>query len=172
MGICGSDAKCDILMNTLQFDFALNYKSNDFESHLSDVLGTTGCDVYFDNVGGSISESVLKHTNFNARVPICGQIASYETDVSYDSLVSSEHTSLTNPELFEHLKTKQVKRFRYLVLDYEEHFDVALEVLRKLYDNKNLVALETQTQGFRPHEAFVNMMNGENVGKAIVKLLL
>ena len=67
-----------MLTETLGFDVAINYKSPEFESHLSDTLNVS--------VGGSVSESVLQYANLNARVPICGQIASYEQNISRDEL--------------------------------------------------------------------------------------
>ena len=169
VGICGSDEKCDVLTETLGFDAAINYKSLEFESHLSDTLSDSGFDVYFDSVGGSISESVLQYANLNARVPICGQIASYEQNISYDALVSSDE-HFTSSKLRDHLRSQQVERFRYLVLDYEDHFEDAMTRLKMLCENGELIPLESVTEGFRPHEAFVDMMNGKNIGKAVVKI--
>jgi len=169
VGICGSDEKCKILEKTLQFDVALNYKSPDFEKHLFDALSDSGFDIYFDSVGGTVSESVLRYANTNAQVPICGQIAQYETNVSYDSLVSSD-AHFSDAELRKFLQSQNVSRFRYLVLDYEEHFASALDELKSLCSNEKITALETRTQGFHPHDAFVDMMAGKNLGKAIIKI--
>ena len=36
-----------------------------------------GIDVYFDNVGGKMLESVLNHVNRYARIPLCGMISQY-----------------------------------------------------------------------------------------------
>ena len=169
VGICGSEEKCKMLTETLGFDVAINYKSPEFESHLSDTLNVSGFDVYFDSVGGSVSESVLQYANLNARVPICGQIASYEQNISYDELVSSDE-HFTSSKLRDHLRSQQVERFRYLVLDYEDHFEDSLTRLKMLCKNGEVIPLESVTKGFRPHEAFVDMMNGKNIGKAVVKI--
>ena len=34
-------------------------------------------DVYFENVGGTIADEVMKHLNRHARIPVCGTISNY-----------------------------------------------------------------------------------------------
>ena len=169
VGICGSEEKCKILTETLGFDVAINYKSPEFESCLSEALNDSGFDVYFDSVGGLVSERVLQYANLNARIPICGQIASYEQNISYDSLVSSDK-HFSSSKLRDHLRSQRVERFRYLVLDYKDFFQDALNRLKLLCRDEKILPLESVTEGFRPHEAFVDMMSGKNIGKAVIKI--
>ena len=51
VGIAGSDAKIDYLLNELGFDAAVNYKKESFWDDLSNAV-PDGVDIYFDNVGG------------------------------------------------------------------------------------------------------------------------
>jgi len=76
VGIAGSDEKCRWLTETLGFDAAINYRTED----LGEALKRTcpkGIDVYFENVGGKTLEAVLEHININARIPVCGMISTY-----------------------------------------------------------------------------------------------
>ena len=49
---------------------------DDFAEALASAL-PDGVDVYFENVGGAISDEVFKHLNRFARIPVCGAISSY-----------------------------------------------------------------------------------------------
>src|SRR4029079_9541854 len=39
-----------------------------------------GVDVYFDNVGGEITDAVMRRLALNARLAICGQISTYHAN--------------------------------------------------------------------------------------------
>jgi NADPH-dependent curcumin reductase len=76
VGITGSDEKCQCLTQELGFDEAINYKTEDLETALARSC-PNGIDVYFDNVGGSILDTVLTKVNLHARIPVCGLISTY-----------------------------------------------------------------------------------------------
>ena len=59
IGICGTDEKCNYLTEELNFDFAINYKTTKDIAKQIQTLCPAGIDVYFDNVGGEISNEVL-----------------------------------------------------------------------------------------------------------------
>ena len=59
IGICGTDEKCNYLTEELNFDFAVNYKTTKDIAKQIQTLCPAGIDVYFDNVGGEISNEVL-----------------------------------------------------------------------------------------------------------------
>lgn len=58
IGICGTDEKCRYLTEELNFDFAINYKTTKNIAKQIQTLCPAGIDVYFDNVGGEISNEV------------------------------------------------------------------------------------------------------------------
>ena len=166
VGIAGSAAKCARLVGELGFDAAVCYRDGDFAAQLG-VACPAGVDVYMDNVGGAVSDAVLRLANDGCRIPICGQIAHYDEDVPYSTLVSEQGVS---PELRELLAARGAERGRFLVLDYAAQWEDALQQLGELVLGGELAAPETVTRGFDPGRAFCEMMGGANVGKAIVVL--
>jgi NADPH:quinone reductase len=74
VGSAGSQAKVDYLLGELGFDAAFNYKEvKDYAAKLQEAC-PQGIDVYFDNVGGPLTDAVFTQINVHARVVVCGQI--------------------------------------------------------------------------------------------------
>ncbi|XP_056151749.1 prostaglandin reductase 2 isoform X2 [Lampris incognitus] len=63
VGICGSDEKCSMLVDKLGFSAAINYRQEDVPTRLRECC-PDGIDVYFDNVGGPISDAVIAQRVF------------------------------------------------------------------------------------------------------------
>lgn len=64
VGICGTDEKCQTLVSQLGFTAAINYKKGDISRALRDTC-PNGVDIYFDNVGGPISDTVISQVSLN-----------------------------------------------------------------------------------------------------------
>src|SRR6266852_5867941 len=76
VGIAGGPEKCKYITKELNFDAAVDYKSEDVKKALQNHC-PKGVDVYFDNVGGEILDAVLTQLARGARIPICGAIPQY-----------------------------------------------------------------------------------------------
>ena len=77
VGIAGTDEKVDRLKNKFGLDAAINYKNN---KNLLNELKTAcpnGVDVYFDNVGGEVSDAVFYLTNNFCRIDKCFYIIDF-----------------------------------------------------------------------------------------------
>jgi NADPH-dependent curcumin reductase len=74
IGTAGGRSKCDWLVNEAHFDPAIDYKSEDVGTRLSELC-PNGIDVFFDNVGGEVLNEVLARINLNARIVLCGSIS-------------------------------------------------------------------------------------------------
>ena len=81
VGVCGSDAKAQILTDRLGFDACVNYKEDDFRQALK-AATPDGVDVYassFDNTGGDILGAALRRLNIGGRIACCGVVSQYDT---------------------------------------------------------------------------------------------
>ena len=76
VGIAGGAEKCRFLVEELGFDGAIDYKNEDLAAGLKREC-PKGIDVFFDNVGGEILDTVLTRIAFKARIVLCGAISQY-----------------------------------------------------------------------------------------------
>ena len=115
IGIAGGKEKCDWLKD-IGVDDVIDYKNSDVHKELPKVV-ENGVDIYFDNVGGKILETVLELININARVLLCGGISS-----GYDATRPAD-----GPNNLFSLIIKRAKMQGFLVLDYLPKSEKALE---------------------------------------------
>lgn len=73
VGICGSDEKCRTLVEDLGFTVTINYHLEDVAAKLRECC-PDGIDVYFDNVGGAISDTVISQVLLELRLTIVFQL--------------------------------------------------------------------------------------------------
>src|SRR5260370_11731370 len=74
IGTAGGKEKCDWVVKEAHFDAAIDYKSEDIGSRLSELC-PKGVDVFFDNTGGTVLNEVLARINLRARIALCGSIS-------------------------------------------------------------------------------------------------
>jgi NADPH-dependent curcumin reductase CurA len=160
IGIAGSDEKIDYLMNELGFDAAINYKtSTDMVVELKKAC-PKGVDIYFDNVGGSISDAVLSLVNKYARIPVCGQISTY----------NSEQVEI-GPRVQGQLITYSVLMKGFTIGDYASRFPEGITQLTQWLVDGKLKYAENIIDGFEnAPQAFLGLFAGENLGKQLVKV--
>ncbi|KAJ8401138.1 hypothetical protein AAFF_G00387200 [Aldrovandia affinis] len=162
VGICGSEQKCKTLVSELGFSSALNYRQGDISAALRESC-PDGVDVYFDNVGGPISDTVIAQMNQDGHVILCGQISQYNKDVPYPPPLSQETQ--------EALLRKNITRERFMVLNYMDKHEAGLLQLSQWVNSGQIKVLETIVDGIeKMGEAFCSMMTGGNVGKQVVRI--
>ncbi|XP_064474330.1 prostaglandin reductase 2-like [Ornithodoros turicata] len=161
VGICGNDVKCNYLTETLKFDAAINYRTQNVEERLKQTC-PKGIQVYFDNVGGAISDEVIKQMTPNANIVLNGQIAMYNTD--------TPHPTPLSPEIQTIVDTKNIKRDGFIVIEHENKFEAAMLQIRTWVKDGKLIPKCTIAEGIESApKAFINMMSGGNIGKQLVR---
>jgi len=119
-----------------------------------------GIDVYFDNVGGDVSDAVLPLINNGARIIICGQISMYNSD---------KPSIGPRPQPFLLVKSAMMKGF--IITQYMNRFGEGVMQLAQWLTSGKLKHAETIVEGFdNTPSAFIGLFSGENLGKQIVKV--
>ena len=159
VGIAGSDEKIKLLKEDFGFDEAINYKTSDNIKKAIAAVCPNGVDIYFDNVGGEISDAVIANINFHARIALCGQIALYN---------SAEIP--IGPRLQPMLLTRSVLMQGFIISNYQSQFAEGIQHLVQWVKEGKLHFTETMVHGFEQlPAALLGLFKGENTGKMIVK---
>ncbi|MFI4985914.1 MAG: NADP-dependent oxidoreductase [Alphaproteobacteria bacterium] len=156
----GSDAKCRYCRAELGYDAALDYRaSKDIAADLKHAC-PDGIDVYFDNVGGAVTDAVFPLLRLHARVVVCGQISQYNL----------EKPELAPRFLWNLIRTRaRVEGF--LVSDHAERFGEGLAQLAAWIKEGKLTYKEDITAGLeQAPRKFIGLLRGENFGKALIKI--
>jgi NADPH-dependent curcumin reductase CurA len=77
IGIAGSAEKCAWLTDELGFDHAVDYRHEDVGARLA-ALCPNGVDIYFDNVGGPLTNVIASHMALRGRIVLCGSMAKFD----------------------------------------------------------------------------------------------
>jgi len=159
VGTAGSDEKCDYLQRELGVDVAINYKSANMPGALKEAC-PNGIDVYFDNVGGEVSEAVLPLITNGARLVICGQISMYNSDEPPIGL---------RPQPY--LLVNSARMEGFIITKYMNRFGEGIQQLAQWFMSDKLKHAETIVEGFEnTPQAFIGLFSGDNLGKQIVKI--
>ena len=159
VGITSSAEKCRWIQQELGFDAAINYQTEDLESALARTC-PQGIDIYFDNVGGAILDTVLTKVNLYARIPLCGLISTYNAK-----------ESVPGPYNYSQLLIKRVRLQGFIISDYSSRFYEAIQDIMPWiaigaikYTQEIVEGLENAPQ------ALQKLFNGDKKGKLLVKV--
>ncbi|HLL71282.1 MAG TPA: NADP-dependent oxidoreductase [Pyrinomonadaceae bacterium] len=160
VGLAGSDDKNRYLTDELGVDVAINYKTApDLRRALKDAC-PGGVDVYFDNVGGEISDAVMPLINREARIVICGQISLYNLE-----------RPDTGPRVQPYLLVNRASMKGFIVSDYAARASEGVGQLARWLGEGKLKYAENVVEGFEnTPQALLGLFSGENLGKQLVKV--
>ena len=157
VGIAGGTEKCAWATGVAGFDACIDYKAANLRDELRRVC-PGGVDVYFDNVGGDVLQTVVEQLALNARVVLCGLVAQY----------GRAAPAGPNPAWF--IKARATVR-GLVVYDHWQRMPQMLAELTPLVRSGALKFREDRSQGLASAPAaFARLMRGENQGKAVVIL--
>lgn len=158
IGIVGDDEKARYLTEQLGFDGCIN-RHQGVDRQLRELC-PDGVDVYFDNVGGPILETVLDHIAFGARIVLCGAIATYNST-----------TALPGPSNLFALVTKQATMTGFLTHQSHDRYGEARSRMIEWMNAGLLHNVEHRLTGIESvGPAFCDMFAGRNLGKTLVEL--
>jgi len=160
IGIAGTDEKVTMLKSSLGFDEAINYKTTKDMTAAIKEAAPNGVDLYFDNVGGSISDAVLVNINQFARIIVCGAISVYN-NTELPKSISVQPFLVRNSALMQ----------GFIVFNYAEKYPEAIAQLSQWLAEGKLTYTETIVNGFDTiPQAFLDLFEGKNSGKMLVKI--
>jgi NADPH-dependent curcumin reductase CurA len=159
VGIAGGKAKCDFVVNDLKFDACIDYKSGAVKDGLKQHCAK-GVDVYFDNVGGDILDTVLTRINRRARIVICGAISQYNNT-----------TPVKGPANYLSLLVNRARMEGMVVFDYADRFPQAIRDIAQWMKEGRFVSREDVVEGIETFPETLNrLFSGENFGKLVLKV--
>jgi NADPH:quinone reductase len=159
VGIAGSDEKNRYLQDELGVDAVINYKTDDVRQSLVEAC-PNGVDVYFDNVGGEISDAVMSLIAKRARIVICGQISMYNAE-KMDA----------GPRVQPYLLINSALMKGFIITDYAERFGEGVMQMAQWLAEGKLRYAESIVEGFEnTPQAFIGLFTGDNLGKQLVKV--
>ena len=159
IGIAGNDKKCGYIKENLNFDAVINYKKENVFKKIKEYC-PGGVNVYFDNVGGKISDDVISNIAPFGKVGVCGVISQYNmTELELGMRVQRA------------LLTNQASVEGFLVFRFEQKYSIARKKLAKWLNNGDLIWKEDIIIGLEnAPSAFIGLMKGENFGKLLIKV--
>jgi NADPH-dependent curcumin reductase CurA len=159
VGIAGGPAKVAQCRELFGYDAAIDYKSGDLAAALA-ASCPNGINVYFDNTGGGISDTVLRHLAVGARVVICGTAS-----------VSSWDPWPNGPRIERHLLVRRARMQGFVIFDYTPRFEEALARLGQWIRDGQLRYSEDLLEGIEQAPgAIAGLYRGENTGKRLIRI--
>jgi len=157
VGIAGGQEKCDYL-RSIGFDAAIDYKHEDLKAALRQHC-PKGVDVYFDNVGGEILDTVLTHLAMHARIVICGAISQYN------------EARMKGPSNYMSLLVNRASMTGMVVFDYASRYGEAAREMAGWMAAGQLNSREDIVAGLETFpDTLLKLFKGENTGKLVLKV--
>ena len=141
------------------YDVAIDYKSGNIESALAAAC-PKGVDLYFDNTGGAISDTVLRQLAVGGRVVICGTAS-----------VPTWNPWPNGPRAERHLLVKRARMQGFVIFDYAHRFEEAITRLAGWVRDGRLRYAEDVLEGIEQAPGAIgSLYRGENTGKRLIKI--
>ncbi len=159
VGIAGGPVKCDYLIDELGFDGAIDYKNESVRDGLKREC-PDGVDVYFDNVGGEILDTVLTRINMRARIVICGAISQYNNT-----------TPVKGPSNYLALLVNRARMEGIVVFDNAANYGKAAREMAQWMMEGKLKSKEHVEEGIENFpQVMLKLFSGDKMGKLVLKV--
>lgn len=159
VGIAGGPEKCSWVTDELGFDACIDYRGGDLFKGLKQAC-PKGIDIYFDNVGGDILETVLYQMNLKGRVVCCGAVSQYNTD--------SPSGPRNVPGM---VVVKRLRMEGFIVVDFIKQNKQAIKDLTGWVNDGTIKVVEDIVEGLdNSPQALMGLLDGDNRGKRMVRV--
>jgi NADPH-dependent curcumin reductase len=159
VGIAGGPAKCDFVVKELGFDACIDYRAGEVREGLKKFC-PTGVDVYFDNVGGEILDTVLTRINKKARIIICGAISQYNVTAP-----------VKGPSNYLSLLVNRARMEGIVVFDYADRYPEGVAQIAQWMKEGKFTSREDVVDGLEHFpELLLKLFSGENFGKLVLRV--
>jgi NADPH-dependent curcumin reductase CurA len=158
VGIAGGAEKCRFVTEELGFDACVDHRAPDFAKQL-EAACPNGIDIYFENVGGAVQQTVWPLLNDFARIPVCGLIAQYNAT-----------RPMPGPDMFSVLRKRLLLR-GFIVWDFAAKEADFLRDVSEWIRTGRLKYREDIVDGLEnAPAAFLGLLQGKNFGKMLVRI--
>jgi NADPH-dependent curcumin reductase CurA len=160
VGIAGGPEKCRWVVEELGFDACIDYKTGSVKDGLKQHCAA-GIDIYFDNVGGEILDTVLTRINRNARIVICGAISQYNAT-----------GAVQGPKNYLSLLVNRARMEGMVVFDYADRYPLAVAELAGYLREGRMKSREDVVEGGIAAfpATLLKLFSGENFGKLVLRV--
>jgi hypothetical protein len=159
VGIAGGEDKCRFVVDELGFDACIDYKKGTLHADLKQQC-PQGVDVYFDNVGGEILDTVLTRINMKARIVICGAISQYNNT-----------TPVKGPANYLSLLVNRARMEGIVVFDYAPRYPEGVAAIARWMHEGSFKSREHIVGGFENFpSALLMLFEGKNLGKLVLQV--
>ena len=160
VGIAGGPEKCRYVVEELGFDACVDYKGGNLAADLK-AAAPAGIDVYFENVGGEILDTVLLQMNTFGRIPVCGLISAYNAT-----------TVPEGPKNLRAVLTQRLTMRGLIVFDWADRVPEAIRELGAWHKAGKLnIREDLRTGGIDSYPEVLNhLYTGDNLGKLVLKV--
>jgi len=147
VGVAGGAEKCAAVVNEFGFDACVDYKAGNLAGDLKAATpgGIDGC---FENVGGTVLDTVFSRMNAFGRIAVCGLISGYNGE----------------PMPIENFRSVLINRLKiqgFIVSEHMELWPQALSELAAQVASGRLKYRETISQGIESApQAFIGLLKG------------
>jgi NADPH-dependent curcumin reductase CurA len=147
------------VVKELGFDACIDYRAGDVRQGLKEFC-PQGVDVYFDNVGGDILDTVLSRLNKKARIVICGAISQYNST-----------TAVKGPANYLSLLVNRARMEGIVVFDYADRYPEGIAAIAGWMKEGKFTSREDVVDGFEQFpEHLLKLFSGENFGKLVLRV--
>ena len=157
IGLTGGDSKVARCTARYGYNVAINYKTADLPAAVS-AAAPDGIDIYFDNTGGPILDTVLRQMKVGGRIVQCGTAS-----------VPDWTQNPTGPRNEREILTRRLVWSGFVIFDHMQRYTQAADELARLWADGEIVYDVDIAQGIdQAPGAIASLYAGENSGKKLI----